>query len=237
AGLAAAVLLFFAGVLPFLAVIEDFGELLTGREAFTTWLLSLLAAFAVGTPILLAGWLNLRWSRKVRAAASSVEEPACRVTRFPRYSLRELMAAVTVVAVICGLALWFGLSMTPKYAENVGRGDVPFSLPPEATEISYCRIFDGDLAYEFTVDEDGFRRWVESGMGSREARAAKVPVEPISTPVTIVRYRCLSPDLHGSEFATIAKGLYYCWSKPHYRREAAFDSTTNRAYFHFRSFR
>lgn len=139
---------------------------------------------------------------------------------------------MTVVAVISGLTSYFSRGTLPRFAENVDRSQAPRGLPPDATSISYCQGHRGMIAYEFTIDEDGFRRWVNSGIGSFESEAADVPIRPISEPFRIRRYYCLSPELVGPEFATITQGLYYSWSKEDRGVEAVFDSTKNRAYYH-----
>lgn len=87
------------------------------------------------------------------------------------------------------------------------------------------------IAYEFTIDEDGFRKWVDSGIGPRESEYAEDLIRPISEPFRIHRYYCLSPELVGPEFATITQGLYYSWSRGDSGIYAALDSATNRAYY------
>ena len=154
---------------------------------------------------------------------SSEQEATPSKGRLLRFSLRELLLVVTVVAVICGLTSYIARGTLPRCAENVDRSKAPFDLPLEATDISYARGYRGTIIYEFTIDEDGFRKWVNSGIGSLESQSADVPLRPISSPVRIYRYN--------GQFATIKQGLYYSWSKEDRGVDAVFDSTANRAYY------
>jgi hypothetical protein len=127
---------------------------------------------------------------------------------------------------------WAIRSTPPPYAEHVERADAPFSLPEGATDVSFCQGVRGMTAFEFTTDEEAFRKWVESGIGSSESQAANVPLSPITAPITITRYNALSKRLKGPRSVTVNSGLHYRWSYEDGGIYAVFDSSTNRAYFY-----
>ncbi|MEZ6089903.1 MAG: hypothetical protein R3C05_18120 [Pirellulaceae bacterium] len=143
----------------------------------------------------------------------------------------ELLVAVTAIACVPALAVYFVRSTPPRYAENVPRDKAPFGLPAEASDVSFCQGFRGTIAYEFAIKEDAFIEWVESGIGSVESDAAKVAIQPITAPYSIPRYSSLMATLTGPDSITIANGLYYAWSKEDRGVHAAFDRSTNRAYY------
>lgn len=227
----AAIFLFIVAGIALLSLVTTTGEIFKARENPLSYTPLLLTMLVIGAINLLAGWLNLRWSRRLRAATPPDQDETTGQGGFLRFSLRELLLVVTVVAVISGLTSYFVRGTLPRFAENVDRSKAPGGLPPDATSISYCQGYRGTIAYEFSIDEDGFRRWVNSGIGSFESEAANVPIRPISEPFRIPRYYRLSPELVGPEFATITQGLYYSRSKEDRGVDAVFDSATNRAYY------
>lgn len=142
-----------------------------------------------------------------------------------------MLLGIAAIAFVVCLVSGFVRSTPPRYAEHVTRDKAPFGLPANATDISFCQGVRGTIAYEFTIDEDDFKAWVASGIGSFESNAASVPVAPITTPYTIRRYNALTRDLTGPEEITITQGLYYDWSKEDRGVHAAYDRTTGRAYY------
>lgn len=226
AAFAAAILLFIVGGFALLTFATTFGQLLLGKMQIP-WLSLLLPTLFVGVGACWAGRLNLRWAR--RPPGQMV--PNSLGVAGSRLSIREgVVGAITIVGVT-GLAWCFIESAPPRCAKNVAREDVPFNLPADATEISYCQGFRGTVAYEFTTSECAFVEWVEGGIGSLESEAAGIPLQSITSSFTIQRYGMLAPELGGPEYGIIADGLYYEWSVEDRGVYAAFDRTANRAYY------
>jgi hypothetical protein len=205
----ASVLLYvFAGFLLF-GVITSTGEAVLQGSS-----LHLMAPFLI--PMLVAaalcvafGRMNALWSRKLREGlASGVISPVQR-----GFSLRELLLAVGVVAALTGITSQFIESAPPWYAKNIDPSAAPFRLPSGATDVSYCKGYRGTITYEFTIDEQAFRDWVRSGIGSIESESAGVPLREITSPFTITRYHAYSSELNGPDDITVANGLFYSWSK------------------------
>ena len=149
-----------------------------------------------------------------------------------RYSTRELLGTMTIIAAVFALSSWLHNSAPPKYAEHVEFAEAPFGLPSEATDISFCRGFRGTIAFEFSIDEIGFREWVKSGIGSIESQSAGIALLPITTSVSIWRYSFLASELPGSDITTVSAGFHYSWSHEDRGVYAVFNSTTNRAYYY-----
>lgn len=192
------------------------------------WLSLLTPLFGFGVVCGAFAWINLSWSRRIERSLPADEQSA----DWTRFSIRELMAAVAAIACVIALTTFIVRSAPPRHAENVSRDKAPFGLPAEASGISYCQGIRGTIAYEFTIDEKGFVKWVESGIGSIESEAANVTVQPIKAPYTIRRYCNLAPGLTGQDSITVVNGLFYNWSKEDRGVHAAFDRTTNRAYYY-----
>ena len=190
-----------------------------GKIPWFILLIAMLLTIVAGV----GGWLNLCWMR------SLTDEPD--TFSRPRFSMRELFAAMTAVSVVAALTTALIRTSLPRHAEHVDISVAPYGLPRSATDISYYLGTRGTIAYEFTTDETTFRNWVESGLGSFDSRAANVPLLPIANPETIRRYTAFSPDLTGPDSITVPRGLYYSWSFEDEGVHAVFDSSTNRAYY------
>ncbi len=227
AAFAAGVSLFVVGGLAFVAFATTLGELIVEgvRIPWIPLLLPMVATAIIGC---LAAWLNLRWSRRLKLTTSSpVNAPV-----HARFSLGELLFAMATIAGVTALSSYFVRTTLPQYAEDVSRDRAPSGLPASAQHISFCQGVRGTIAYEFTIDEEDFVAWVESGIGSLESDAANVPVQPIIGTYTIDRYYALTADLTGPDSIAITNGLYYSWSKEDRGVYAAFDRTTGRAYYY-----
>ncbi|MCE9553526.1 MAG: hypothetical protein K8T91_09155 [Planctomycetes bacterium] len=225
AGHTSAISLFVIGGLGCLILVAFGAQLgLRGRHL---WLRDLLPIGLGSMFAFLAGRANLQWARLLRTETST---PASSPQGM-RFSLRELFLAVTLVAVIAALVTSFVKAIPPRFAEHVDVAQAPFGLPPEAKDVSYFQGYRGTIAYEFTIDEAGFRRWVESGIGSIEAKSANVSLEPIEGSHTISTYHALTSALPGPEKVTLTDGLYYGWSKEDRGVHAAFDRVRQRAYY------
>ena len=180
---------------------------------------------AVGIVSWAAAFVNKTWSRRLRHSAAVNGQSANCI----RFSMRELLIAVTVIA--CMSALVGRLVRTSRYAEHVTLDKAPFNLPAHASNISYCQGVSGSIAYEFSIDEESFLEWIEERIGSRESKAANFALKRIKAPYTIRRYGCLSWKLRDPHSITITKGLFCEWSKEGRSVCAAFDRTTHRAYY------
>ena len=143
----------------------------------------------------------------------------------------EILAMITVIAVVMALAAYFIRTSPPQYAENVSRDEAPFGLPACARDVSFCQGQRGTIAFEFAIDERGFIDWVKSGIGSFESEAAQIPLREITTPQKIHRYHLLVPGRTGADSITVSSGLYYHWSEEDRGVTAIFDRATRRAYY------
>jgi hypothetical protein len=222
----AAVLLFFVGALATLTCALMLGAS-AGAGGRIPWGSPLLPQLAIAATSFLAGWSNLQWSRQLRVAGP----PEVHSAANSRFSLRELLLGITAIGAVTAMVSSFVRSIPPKYAEHVSRDHAPFGLPATASDISFCQGIRGTIAFEFTIAEDEFIAWVESGIGSLESNSANVALQPITTPYTIRRYYTLTRELTGPESITITKGLFYDWSKEDRGVHAAYDRTTGRAYY------
>lgn len=166
-----------------------------------------------------AATINLRWSRKLRAAIAE----GAKIPDQRGFTLRELLLAVGIIAAVTGVTSQLVRSAPPRFAEGVDASAAKLHLPAGASNVSYRRGVRGTVTYEFTTDEQSFRQWVESGIGSIEAEAAEIPLRDITTPFSIRRY--------AGDDMTIRSGLYYTWSKEDRGVHAGFDRTTGRGYY------
>lgn len=217
----------FGGFLVFAGVTTAGEAILEGISwrLFSSLLIPMFGAAALS---LAAGRMNSRWSDKLHAAiASGITNP-----QQSAFTLRELMLAVGVIAVMTGITAQFVGTAPPPFAEHVDAAAAPVDLPDGATDVSYGKGHRGTIAYEFTIDEARFRDWVKSGIGSIEAQSAGIPLQEITSSCTITRYYTYSGAQNGLERIAIDNGLYYSWSKEDRGVYAAFDRTTERAYYH-----
>jgi hypothetical protein len=219
-------ILFIVGGLALAMVISALSEI--ASEARQIPWMACIPLLATGIVCGAAAWMNRSWAwrlEKSMTIAANTNESA-------KYSTQDRWAAVTAMICIIGLVIYFILAEPPQYAEHVSRDNALSSVPSQAIDISFCQGARGIVAYEFTIEEQGFVDWVQAGIGSIEAIAAKVPVRPIAKPYTIIRYNALTQKLSGPDLITISNGLYYEWTKEDRGVYAAFDRTTGRAYYH-----
>lgn len=178
------------------------------------------------------GWINGIWSRRLRAA----RDASLFVGRRRGLSLRESLTGIGVIVVMTGITFYQIHSSPPCFAEHIDRSAAPFGLPKDAADVSYCKGFRGTIAFEFSVGEASFRRWVESDIGSIESESSGVSLREVTDPFTMRRYGALRRELNGPESVTVLDGLYYEWSKEDRGVYAAFDRTTGRAYYYFHAY-
>ncbi|GAB5406566.1 MAG: hypothetical protein Aurels2KO_47970 [Aureliella sp.] len=165
---------------------------------------------------------NRRWARRIRQLQGTARKLAA----------RDFLAAALACGAVVMLSCFCIQTATPQYAEHVTVDEAPFGLPPAATDVSFCQLYRGTIAYEFSIDEASFRRWVASGIGSIESNTSSTRVEAITVPVPITRYSALSAELDGPDRVTVAEGLHYSWSFEDRGVYAVFDSTQKRAYYY-----
>lgn len=222
-----AVLLFVLAGFAFLGFILTLGEMIVEgvQIPWTSLILPMLAVVVISG---ISGWLNLCWSRELKRSLTEDAHAGVRVL----FSKREILVAVAAATCVTAVVTYLIRSTPPRYAENVARDRAPIDLPAEATKISFCQGFRGTIAYEFTIDEKGFVEWVESGIGSLESDAANVSIRATKEPYTIPRYTSLMESSTAPESITITDGLYYDWSEEDRGIYAAFDRTSNRAYYY-----
>ena len=216
------VLLFIVGGFTALTCLTVLGEIATGGYEYL-WLGLVLPMFGVAALSLLGAILNLqRRSNLPRNAPDGNWQ----------FSVREILAAVAALCFLAAVMSSFIRGTPPMYAENVSVDKAPFGLPANATDVSYCQGSRGIIAYEFSIDQASFVKWVDSGIGSIESNASSVELERIVTPTTINRYNLFSGALDGPDSITVTSGLEYSWSFEDRGVYAVFDDTTNRAYYY-----
>lgn len=224
AALFAAICLFIVSGLLWLTFIVSLGEILLSGGRAGLLLESFWPMLVVGTLAAVAGWANLHWSRLLKVECIRPYSPW-------QFSLKDLLVGVAVISEMIASVTFLLREVRPQFAEHVAPKDAPFSLPVNARDVSYCQGVRGSIAYEFTIDEEGFKDCINSGVGSIESISAKVTLNPITTPVTIDRFNSLSRELKGPESITVSNGLFYSWSKEDRGVHAVFDRNTSRAYF------
>jgi hypothetical protein len=175
-----------------------------------------------------AGYQDILWARAIRKAAE-MGFP------FPRprgFSLRELLGAMTAVALLIGFAASLVHSAYSQSKEHVAGDEAPFSLPADAADVSYYWSMRGAKACEFDTSEAEFRNWVAAGIGPWEAMQAGVALREIDGVREIDRYQLFTTKGQRDEcIATVRDGLYYSWSNGDNSVEAVFDRATGRGYY------
>jgi hypothetical protein len=199
-----------------------------GGRAFGV-VIDLWPLLAMTFAAILIGRLNRTRARRLRSIYESSPDLQPRRTT----TLRELLIGVGLLSIAMAITAYGLRAQYPKDAEHVGRNDVPFSLPDNATDVSYHSGLRGTKAYEFTTDETAFRRWVEEGIGSIESNRSSANLEEIVGEHRIRRYRDFLPNQSDDDRqATIIDGLQYSWHQADRGVYAAFDRRTGRAYYY-----
>jgi hypothetical protein len=227
AAMTVSVLLYIFGGISLLMAITSVGEAIVDGISLRLTASFVIPMLVVGTGSIVFGRINSLWCSKLRGEVAAGD-----ISSTPRgFSLRELLLAVGAIAAMTTVTSQFIRTAPPRYAEHVDPSAAPFALPEGAADVSYYRGNRGTIAYEFTIDETGFRSWVDSGIGSIESEAANVALLEITSPIAIDRYHALSAKLNGHKNISITNGLYYSWFKEDRGVYAAFDRATERAYY------
>lgn len=184
-----------------------------------------------GLPAAAAGRSNQLWTAKLRTAATadSASQP-------PISTARRRRGAAIVFALSAAGAAYLVHRYGPPYAEHVAAGDAPFALPAAATDVCYARGSRGLLYYEFSIDEPGFREWIDDfyrSAGPNRPQLAEISdVMKYGDPCEIRRYTSLA-NLPGDRYARVTDGLCFARHNQDQRRQAVYDRAARRAYFTF----
>jgi hypothetical protein len=152
----------------------------------------------------------------------------------PSLSLRGLVGFVVALsAAVAGFA--FGRhDSVPRRQMHVTARESCLSLPDGAADVCVLRGFRGTITFEFGIDEAGFWRWTEPGLGSLESEAANVPIKAIEGSFAVDS--CSEDPNEYTVDHVIHRGWYYWWNREDRSVIYAYDSDTGRAYFHFNSY-
>jgi hypothetical protein len=217
-------LMILSGFMLFVAVVTAGGFIAKGERDPM-----LLAAF-VGPMLFICGFgfyagrLNLLWSRTLERNYQTPEP-------FYRLSLRELFGWITVLGLSMGLVSYFVRTTPPQFAEHLETDDPPFNIPDGATDISFCQGGRGALVYEFTIDEEGFLKWVEDSVIVKGRIGNEPKLEPIQGQCTIRSYQDLMPGANPSEYIVVVDGWVYASNNSGGWTKAVYDRTNRRAYY------
>jgi hypothetical protein len=147
-----------------------------------------------------------------------------------KYIIAMLLLALVFnpLSILLGAAYWSNTH--PDTGENI---KTVAWLPPEATNVSYYKTYSW-TAYEFDIDEDGFRKWSDC------------PLTPITEKIAVERYSyenfmkrrlgcCNEQYEHerATHIAIVTDGLHYSYLNPSAggRRSVVYDREKHRAYF------
>lgn len=221
------VILSVIGALLLFGVFNYLNESIKDPSILHAWMIQVCLA-ALGLFFALCGWANLAWSRLLKTAADSPEKSPKPGT-FSRWDRTAALLATTFVVIATSLMI---STIPPEFAENVEYTRPPFDIPVGATSISFCQGSRGTIAYEFSIDEAGFREWLQKKIDSMGPMNSRNSIEPITSTFTMKRYVSLKRELKGDPNISISDGLRYSWHKEDQGKYAAFDRTKKRAYYH-----
>lgn len=221
------------------------GNLLFGLAAFTAFGLvanlgesvvagdSLDTMLSLGTIMLLVilvsggiGALNTAWARKLTRDSWSDAEGGER----RGVSLRELLLGMGTAAVMVGMTAHAVRTAPPVAGEHFAAADAPVNVPADATDVCFARGMQGNAAFEFAIDEEGFRRWAASIAQQGEA----APLERLAISVAVDRYVSYAPQFSGTPNVTVNDGLYFDVTMRGRGGYVVYDRATQRAYYESR---
>lgn len=183
-------------------------------------------------PILAAARSNQLRARSLRASSTRVHaQHLHRPT-----SQRQLLGELALISIVIAVTMYQHQVRGPRSAEHLNRADVPFAVPAEATDVSYGRSAFSTLAYEFTIDEPGFRAWVTQHFEKSDAPGRKlIEIKDVTTfgrECSISRYTSLIPDPAGDHDAKVSDGLCFERHFEDQRRQTVYNRVNQRAYFY-----
>jgi hypothetical protein len=187
----------------------------------------LLGLAAAGVACLVAGYWNASWAYRLGRQVVWEKPKSTK-----RYSIRELLGAMSVVAVFTAMTAYVVKTEPPPWAENVSASESPLHLLVGASNVSYARGVRGLLACEFDCSEATFRNWFDDGIGTCESAADQLPLREIASPVSITSYQGLLPKFLFQGSHSITNGLYYQWTQEDRGVFAAYDRDAGRGYYY-----
>jgi len=190
-------------------------------------------AFIAGLTSACCGLANLLWGwRLKREDRLLILKHGVRARM--QFAISEMLVVVALLCSILAFTIALVRTQHPRYAEHVLASRVPHSLPKDASDVSYCQGSRGTFLCEFVCSENAFCDWVDSGIGSIESQATHVKIQPITAPVTIIRYTAFAFSGPLDE-ATVTNGLVYEWRKEDRGVHVVFDRSSSRGYYSFHS--
>ena len=197
------------------------GALKIGKNGGFFLVLGVLAAGG-----LVGGWVNWQWSVRLTGARLSDASDIG-----PRgMARRDWLVALSMGAAI-GIGGYFAVP-PPECGAHLSQEEVPFSVPEDASDISYCQGQRGSRAYEFQTSEAAFERWIEDTIAMRASPPGEVTWEAITAPLVVRDYRWISPRQSERDRETVVReGLVYRWKHEDQVVRAVFDRATRRGYY------
>ena len=142
-----------------------------------------------------------------------------------RWKRIACIAAVAAPLAFIGLGV-YAILRGPTIGEHKTRAEAPISLPDGASDVSYYlpEPFGPNLAFEFSISEEGFRKWAEEEEWSLK--------EIGDEPVTIYRYAAFAHIAETEHEASVTNGLHYrYYDEPDAGIHVVYDRQRGRAYF------
>ena len=172
----------------------------------------------VGLTNIVLAWQSWRWSKLLALAGLGAAKRS--------FSLRELLAVITVIGLVAGCARW-ATDSRPAIGIDVPPETAPRPVPSTAKNVCYSNGGRGTQFIEFTTDEATFRKWVAAEvepLGHRKLGHQVHPLSAFSSPTGVIGV--------DGERHELQRGLSYGWSFEDEGVSATFDADTGRAYFH-----
>lgn len=170
------VLLFSAGAFFFLPIVSIPLELLTEGSFPPFWLIAIFAVPSAGC--LIVGGINLAWLRSAPAEFWHNSQDIRGSTKVTlQYTMRGLFLAMSLICLSLAMATYAYRSEYPRVAEHVETDQPPFGIPKGAKDISWEQFGRGGIKFEFTIEEDEFRRWATERMEPRYSSSSPLKVD------------------------------------------------------------
>ena len=222
AAMVSGILLFLMGGFAVFGVLANWAEAGFSGEYLPLWLI--LPGSAISGFCLYFSRLNIQWYQRLDGQGRDSRP-------LTHLSLAELLGLVTVIGVSMGLVNYLVRTTPPQFAEHLETSEPPFKIPAGARDISFCQAGRGNLAYEFTIDEPRFLRWMEDRVMVRSGLGSEAKLEPIAGAVQISTYRDLMPNRGPVQRIMVLQGSTYVHNGPGRWIRATYDREAQRAYF------
>lgn len=188
-------------------------------ESALIFIISLL----IGGGMFWTGLLNVLWHNELKRS------PARQSIPLWRFSFRELIGAMAVLAVGLAATGYQLRQIPPHWGENVRPSAARYDVPPAARDVCFSRT-KGAMALQFTLSEADFLQWVSQGHPHDE-RWQGAP-QPISTTYEITSYWKSNRPPAQKPVAKINHGLYLELTDHRNKVWVAFDRETSRVYLY-----